>query len=272
MNPSVSTAQDLTTTERWRHRIAFWRHRLRGQAYQMTVPMFGQPVTLIVTTSREFKRAVEVSYEGFFLERILGSLQEGDVFFDVGANIGLVSLIVAHHPRFKDGVVHGFEPEPRNLDHMRRNIGANRFEGRVHAHDVALAKEEGTAELFVRGQAGEGRHSLVSERGASGAIAVKLTTMDAFCRAEDVLPTVVKIDVEGAEGEVLAGMEGLLERHRPREMFMEIHNKGGEDRMPDGSLIADWLAARDYEQVWEKRRGHGRHRQYRDKRRIKNPA
>lgn len=265
MTETASTAQDLTTVERWLHRFAFWRHRLAGKDYEMTVPMFGQPVTLVVTTSRELKRAAEVSYEGFFLERILGSLREGDVFFDVGANIGLVSLIVAHQPRFRDGVVHGFEPEPRNLEHMRRNIAANDLTARVHAHDVALSKEEGTAELFVRGKAGEGRHSLVSERGSTGAIQVTLTTMESFCRSRDVLPTVVKIDVEGAEGEVLAGMTDLLKRHRPREMFMEIHNKGGEDKMPDGSLIDDWLAERDYDRVWEKQRGHGRHRHYIDR-------
>lgn len=265
MTSPVPSAQDLTAGQRWSHRFAFWRHRLMGKDYEMTVPMFGQPVTLVVTTARELKRAAEVSYEGFFLERILGSLREGDVFFDVGANIGLVSLIVAHQPQFKGGVVHGFEPEPRNLEHMRRNITANGLSTRVHAHDVALSKEEGTAELFVRGQAGEGRHSLVSERGSTGAIPVTLTTMDAFCRAQDVLPTVVKIDVEGAEGEVLAGMAALLERHRPREMFMEIHNKGGEDKMPDGSLIDDWLGERGYERVWEKRRGHGRHRHYVDR-------
>lgn len=265
MPESISPGKDLTTLERWQHRIAFWRHRMTGRDYAMTVPMFGQPVTLIVTTARELKRAAEVPYEGFFLERILGSLRADDVLFDVGANIGLVSLIVASQPQFRNGQVHGFEPEPRNLEHMQRNIRANGLESRVQAHGVALSKEEGTAELFVRGQAGEGRHSLVAERGSTGAIEVALTTMDKFCQAYDVAPTVVKIDVEGAEGEVLAGMGALFERHRPRELFMEIHNKGGEDKMPDGALIDDWLAERGYERTWEKQRGHGRHRQYQDR-------
>lgn len=265
MPESIPLGKDLSVLERWQHRIAFWRHRLAGRDYAMTVPMFGQPVTLIVTTSRELKRAAEVSYEGFFLERIMASLRAGDVFFDVGANIGLVSLIVANQPQFREGQVHGFEPEPRNLEHMKRNIQANGLEARVHAHGVALSNEEGSAELFVRGQAGEGRHSLVAARGSTGAIEVALTTMDRFCHSHEVAPTVVKIDVEGAEGEVLEGMSALLERHRPRELFMEIHNKGGEDKMPDGSLIDDWLAGRGYERTWEKRRGHGRHRQYRDR-------
>ena len=266
MSELTPTSQDLTLFERWQHRLSFWWSRLSGRDYAMTVPMFGQPVTLIVTTSRELKRAAEVSYEGFFLERIISSLRPGDVFFDVGANIGLVSLIVARQPTFTGGSVHGFEPEPRNLEHFRRNIAANGLEARVQAHGVALSKEEGTAQLFVRGEAGEGRHSLVSERGSTGTIDVPLSTMAQFCADQGVAPTVVKIDVEGAEGDVLAGMETLLPRHRPRELFMEIHNKGGEDKMPDGRLIDDWLVERDYEQVWERRRGHGRHRHYRDRR------
>lgn len=256
---------ELSFGQRLSHRLAFIWHRLLGRDYAMTVPMFGQPVTLVVSTFREFRRAAEVSYEGFFLQRILSSLRKEDVFFDVGANIGLVSLIVTRQPDFAGGEAHAFEPEPRNLEHMKRNVAANRLDERIHSHGVALSKEEGTASLFVRGQAGEGRHSLVATKGSTGSIEVKLTTMTNFCRQQGLKPTVVKIDVEGAEGEVLAGMDGLIAENRPRELFMEIHNKGGEDRMPDDRLIDDWLTERNYERIWEKRRGHGRHRHYRDR-------
>ena len=265
MSDSDLPVDELTTGQRLGHRLSFMWQRLLGRDYAMTVPMFGQPVTVVVSTSRELKRAAEVSYEGFFLQRILSSLREGDVFFDVGANIGLVSLIVARQPQFAGGTAHAFEPEPRNLAHMKRNVSANGLDEQIKSHGVALSKEEGTASLFVRGKAGEGRHSLVSEKGSTGSIEVRLTTMACFCREQGVTPTVVKIDVEGAEGEVLAGMKDMLAENRPRELFMEIHNKGGEDRMPDDTLIDDWLAERNYERVWEKRRGHGRHRQYTDR-------
>lgn len=248
-----------------RHRLAFWRHRLTGRDYPLTVGLFGQPVTLVISTSREFTRAAAVSYEGLFLQRLLSHLQPGDTFFDVGANIGLVSLIVARQPVFAGGIVHAFEPEPRNFAHLQRNLAANQLEHRAFAHQVALSREEGRAELFIRGQAGEGRHSLVSARGSTRSISVELITLAAFCARKSIEPAVIKIDVEGAEGDVLAGMDGLLGKARPRELFMEIHNKGGGDHMPDGALIDDWLAARDYQRIWEERRGHGRHRHYRDK-------
>lgn len=232
--------------------------------YLLTLQLFGEPVTFVISTRREFNRATAVSYEELFLQRILSHLRAGDTFFDVGANIGLVSLIVARQPQFAGGVVHAFEPEPRNFAHLQRNLAANQLQARAFAHQIALSREEGRAELFVRGEAGDGRHSLVAARGSTGSISVELTTMAAFCARKSVVPSVVKIDVEGAEGDVLQGMDGLFAQRRPRELFMEIHNKGGEDRMPGGELIDDWLAARGYSRVWEERRGHGRHRHYRD--------
>ena len=124
----------------------------------------------------------------------------------------------------------------------QRNLAANQLQNRAFAHQIALSREEGQAELFVRGEAGDGRHSLVAARGSTGSISVELTTMAAFCARKKVAPSVVKIDVEGAEGDVLQGMDELFAHSRPRELFMEIHNKGGEDRMPGGELIDDWLA------------------------------
>ena len=264
-SPAIDPAAlgDLSLGQRLRHRLAFLAHRLRGRDYPMTVRLFDQPVTLVVTAGRELRRAAAVSFEGEFLARLLAHVAPGDTFFDVGANIGLVSLLVGTQPQGRTAKIHAFEPEPRNHAHLVRNLTANGLAPRAQAHAVALAREEGTAALFVRGEVGDGRHSLVAQKGAFGSIKVPLTTMTAFCARHDARPDVLKIDVEGAEGDVLAGMAGLLETHHPREIFMEIHNKGGEDRMPDGTLIDDWLATHGYARVWERARGSGRHRHYR---------
>ncbi len=259
-----SAPGDPPLAERLRHRLAFWSHRLLRQDYRLTLRPFGEPVTFVISTRREFNRATAVSYEGAFLQRILAHLRSGDTFFDVGANIGLVSLVVARHPSFSGGAVHAFEPEPRNFAHLQRNLAANQLGPRASAHPIALSHEEGTANLFVRGETGDGRHSLVAAQGSTGSISVEVKTMTTFCVGKNVFPSVIKIDVEGAEGDVLQGMDGLLGRHRPRELFMEIHNKGGEDRMPGGESIDDWLTARGFSRVWEERRGRGRHRHYRD--------
>jgi hypothetical protein len=77
------------------------------------------------------------------------------------------------------------------------------------------------------------------------------------------VPDLIKIDVEGAEGHVLAGMEDLIKTHKkPRSIFLEIHNKGDEDRMPDGGSIDNWLSDLGYELKWEQKRRSGSNRQY----------
>ncbi|CAN0493155.1 unnamed protein product, partial [Hapterophycus canaliculatus] len=113
------------------------------------------------------------------------------------------------------------------------------------------------------GTAGEGRHSIATDKGATDSILVKLSTMSQFAEENGRFPTVVKIDVEGAEGQVLAGMEKLMDNHPPREIFMEIHPKGDGDAMPAGEPIHDWLEARGYTMAWSNKRRSGEHRHYR---------
>ncbi|GAB5559619.1 MAG: hypothetical protein SynsKO_12660 [Synoicihabitans sp.] len=256
------TPGDFTFGQRCKHLLSWLGHRITGKDYRLEVELFGRPAVFAVTSKRELKRVSDVSYEGSFLGRILSHLQEGDVFFDVGANIGLVSVIVGQRPEMATGKVLGFEPEPKNLAHLRRNLEINNFGDRAEAHGVALGADSGQAALHVRGTVGDGRHSLVASEKAVGAIEVEVAPMSAFCESAGVEPDVVKIDVEGAEGVVLAGMEPLLRKGRPRELFMEIHNKGGKDRMPDDVIIDDHLATFGYQLVWKERRGQGEHRHF----------
>lgn len=257
------TPGDFTFGQRCQHLLGWAWHRITGRDYRLDVTLFDRPACFAVTSRRELKRVSDVSYEGSFLGRILSHLQDGDVFFDVGGNIGIVSIIVGQRPELAKGSVHAFEPEPQNLAHLRRNLEINGFGERAEAHGVALGAEAGQADLHVRGTVGDGRHSLVAAKKSTGSISVEVCPMSDFCERIGVKPDVVKIDVEGAEGVVLAGMGPLLEAGQPREVFMEIHNKGGEDRMPDGQIIDDHLAQFGYELVWRERRGHGEHRHFR---------
>lgn len=236
--------------------------RLLGWDTRVDVDFDGERIALDITSRRELSRAASVADEAPLLRRMLEHLREGDVVFDVGANIGLVSLFMAGHPVGRHCRIHSFEPEPRNFARLLRNIEINGFGDRVQAHPVALGPESGEAELFIRGGAGEGRHSLVAKKGSTGSIAIEMTTASAFARSTGEPATVVKIDVEGAEGRVLAGMEAMLRETPPREIFLEIHPKGEGDRMPGGALIDDWLGEQGFSRVWEERRGSGLHRHY----------
>lgn len=244
------------------HYTRFLLNSLLGRETVIATTLLGVPVRLGIEARREIRRAHAIAHEAALVERIWAHLAGGDVVYDVGANIGVISLLMAMCPAGAESRIHSVEPEPRNFRRLTRNIELNGLGERIRPHQLALGATEGEVDLFVRGTAGEGRHSIATQRGATGSIRVPLTTMTAFASANGGPPDVVKIDVEGAEGQVLAGMADLVRNGQPREIFVEIHPKGERDRMPDGKSIQDWLTERGYSMAWENERRSGQHRHY----------
>lgn len=250
------------------HRILLYARllvrRLRGGELEVEAPYLADagPVRVGVSTPRELSRATALHEEGPLLRVMVDALRPGDVVYDVGANVGLMSLALAVHPRGRSLRAFGFEPEPVNLGRFRRNIVLNGLEERVRAHGIALGDRDGSVTLHVRGGAGEGRHSTLAAHRATTAVEVPVRTAASFAEESGATPNVAKIDVEGAEGSVLAGMEPLLRDGNPRDVFLEIHPKGGGDRMPDGTPLHDRLAAHGYERVWTAPTGSRQYRHY----------
>ena len=238
-------------------------NRLRGRATLVDRSPMGISMRLSVRAARELRRVRSVTAEAPLLVRILESLSGGDVVYDVGANIGLVALIVALDPRGHSSVVHCFEPEPRNFAQLEGNIRLNGLADRVHAHRLALSDRAGETDLYVRGGPGEGRHSTVTRAGSTASIRIRTEPLAAFAGRAGHTPDVVKIDVEGAEGRVLDGMGPLFPKRPPREIFLELHEKGEHDAVPGGSTVQAWLERRGYTLTWESDRGRSRHQHYR---------
>jgi FkbM family methyltransferase len=243
--------------------VRFWVNRLFGRATDIRfAPLDEAPLKIRVRSRRELRRTREVKREGPLLRRMLDAVGEEDVLYDIGANIGVLSVILG---RRTGGRAFAFEPEPRNFESLVENLRINGLDGRVEARRLALGDEVGEVELFVRGEAGEGRHSIAASEGSTGSIRVPLTTVSHFARETGVSPDVVKIDVEGAEGRVLAGMEALIRERPPREIFLELHAKGEHDQVPgpEPSTVDEWLTARGYVCAWADPRGPEEHRHYR---------
>lgn len=124
------------------------------------------------------------------------------VVWDVGAHHGYVTLLAAGQVG-PTGHVHSFEPSARNLRILQRHLRWNRVRN-VVVHRVALGSHVGEARF------GGGYTSKMHALGR-GEERVRVSTGNALVQAgEAVAPTFVKIDVEGAEAEVLAGMMGVL--------------------------------------------------------------
>jgi len=243
----------------------YLRHAINkvfGRSTTLSIELAGESIKLFISTPREIRRAHAIHHELEFVERIRDNLRAGDTVFDIGANIGVLTILIAKHQNNAVSRVFSFEPEPQNFQQLQQNIGLNDLDSRVFPHQIALGATPGEVSLHVRGNAGEGRHSIAESKGATDAITVALTTCSAFAKQENALPDVLKIDVEGAEGQVLAGLSELLKSHSPRDIFLEIHSKGDGDRMPDGSTIHDWFEQNNYKLAWNVERRSGEHRHY----------
>lgn len=214
----------------------------------MTAPILGRPFHFRVSSPQEILSIETLYAEEEFFGRMLASLREGDVLFDVGANIGLVTLLTA---RAQPSVsVHSFEPEPRNAARLAENVELNALKN-VRIHRVALGSFPGSAKLYVVGEMGSGLHSLApSETEGHASIDIGVTTGAEVARETGSRPSVMKIDVEGFEMDVLKGCEPLLGAGGCREVFLEAHAHAPVS----AAEVRAWMEARGYSLVWSSRR------------------
>jgi FkbM family methyltransferase len=153
------------------------------------------------------------------LKRIL---EPGMTFIDVGAHVGYYTLMAAKQVA-PTGRVFSFEPEPSNYDILIGNIHLNEYSN-VKTVNKAVSSRIGTTTLFLTAL-DNGRHSTYRHGlPESGSVEIETTTVDAFLEAEG-WPEVdlVKIDVEGAEMDVLDGMGQLLHKSDAPKLIVEFN-------------------------------------------------
>ena len=163
--------------------------------------------------------------ERTMLELFIHELRTSDIVWDVGAGFGLYALFAAK-ALGPAGRVVAFEPEPAMRFLLSRNIQLNNEE-RIIVREAALADQEKTAPLFPPANPNPGTGSLVGRTDyllKRRGVDVNLRRGDLLVRSKDVPgPTVLKVDVEGAEGRVLEGAGDLLGLTDLRAIFCEVH-------------------------------------------------
>lgn len=143
---------------------------------------------------------------------------EKGTFIDIGANVGLISLLLA------DKIQHAilFEPNPVAAARARENLALNHLGFEVH--ELALSDQAGVVELENAGGVDSCNRTVAGFTTSAPTISVQRDTLDRFLAEHGALPapiSAVKIDVEGHENSVLRGMLGFLETHRPRLVMFE---------------------------------------------------
>lgn len=160
----------------------------------------------------------EGTYEPTETRLVREVLKEGDVFLDVGANVGWYTVHAARRVG-PSGKVIAFEPEPSNLAMLRRNVEVNGLSN-VVVEGVALSSAEGSFKLYLE-KGNLGMHSLVLEHeGGQHYVNVQTVRLDDYWKGKGAIK-LVKLDTEGAEGMILAGMRETLRRHGRLELIVE---------------------------------------------------
>jgi FkbM family methyltransferase len=185
------------------------------------------------------------SYEERGLRFLSRYLRPGDVFIDVGANIGLYTLTAAQQVG-PSGQVYSFEPVPATAARLREHIALNQLNN-VVVEEMAVSNAAGTVPIYLPPASNSGMasvHAYTDELHA--AVAVPATTLDAYTAGWPAV-RLVKMDIEGAEWLALQGMAQLLATRHPA-LLMELE-PGILTRMGHSAAdITHWLASLGYEQ------------------------
>jgi len=171
-------------------------------------------------------------YEAGTLSFLKTFLRPGDIFLDVGANIGLHSCVASHFVG-NEGKVYAIEPHPETYKILKYNIYLNRLTN-ITAFQIALGSKNSTALIYDNPKLGRGSASLSPQKNANlkHGRKVKVKTIDTLIERKLLpIPNLVKIDVEGFELEVLKGARKLLSSSKPPILCIEYstyhHQYGG---------------------------------------------
>lgn len=190
------------------------------------------------------------------LRKLLGLRGPGAVFVDIGANVGHHSLYLSRYAR----IVHSFEPWPVVAQRITEKITLNDIKN-IQVHPVGLSDAAGSFEFFASASGNSGTGSFSSELATGrnrpvGRLNVERGD-DYFTRTQINGVDVMKIDVEGWEPKVLAGLRQTIARDRPI-IFMEYSVTTGRslangvqdllDAMPDDYVALHVIiGAREYQ-------------------------
>jgi len=165
---------------------------------------------------------------------VLKRLKQGDIFVDVGAHVGYFTILASKMVG-NTGKVYAFEPCPRNYSVLLKNIRANKLTNVVTINKAA-SNVSSEADFYNYDSRHWALSSLCPERNkpyqskslvVSGSTKVKTVRLDDYFNKLNVMPDMIKIDVEGAEPEVIEGLGDFIGRI-PLMMLEDVVGKGLE--------------------------------------------
>jgi FkbM family methyltransferase len=221
------------------HQALARRLRTSGRRFR-TLDILGQPIVLDITDSSAYMRYFHAEpYEPELTAFIAEVVRPGSVFVDVGANIGLFTLLAARRAS-PGGRVLAFEPHPEARARMQHLLALNGLADLVTVSDAALSDRSGpNAPLFLASDSvlstlDPSVAPLAAEYAFSTSVDVPVASLDDWLAAagpawSETPIDVMKIDVEGTEERVLRGMTRTLARNPSIRIVCETTAGGATD-------------------------------------------
>jgi FkbM family methyltransferase len=170
---------------------------------------------------------------------LLHTLQSGDLFVDVGANVGSYSILAG---ACKGVNVLSFKPIPSTFFHLQKNIKLNSLDNQVIAMNIGLADQKGSRHFSL--DLDIDNHVILNNEKNYPSIEIDVERMD------DVLdkkcPTMIKIDVEGYETQVLEGAKKIINNPTLVAVIVEL-NKSGKKYGKDDNDIHELLISKGFD-------------------------
>jgi FkbM family methyltransferase len=148
-------------------------------------------------------------------QRFREHIHPGDTVIDVGANVGIHTMLAAELVG-RSGHVHAFEPDPQSMSYLMTTVNRNRLTERVTLWNLAASDRSANAKLYL--DLKTARTTSLRANAYSPDMQIRQPVVVATARLDDLItqpPQFLKIDVEGAELAVLAGASRLLRNYHP---------------------------------------------------------
>lgn len=164
------------------------------------------------------------TYEPELQKAIQDWVQPGMVVYDVGANIGYISLLIAKAVG-SQGKVYSFEALPINIERLKQNILSGNTDVPITVVHAAVTDKDEPVEFLVHESTSMGK--VAGAAGREVAYETRITvdgiTLDTYQSDNSVpAPDIIKMDIEGGEVLAVEGMRRLLKEHHPI-LFIELH-------------------------------------------------
>ncbi len=150
---------------------------------------------------------------------LLHFLREGDYFIDIGANIGSYTILAAGLSKAN---CISIEPAGDTFMHLKKNIELNKLEKRVKLINKGLSSTEGELNFSI---GHDSVNHVLTKEDKSKFVRIETTTLNSLI-STNPCPSLIKIDVEGFEGEVLKGGAEVLQNPDLKAIIIELNNSG----------------------------------------------